>query len=82
MVPNILPRGSYRVISRRGGSVQLIDGYRFEVDEINKEIRLLLPPVYSNVEAVEEKYVKAPLAPLSAANHRSRGSGGRGCPVP
>jgi hypothetical protein len=48
------------VISRRGGSVQLIDGYRFEVDEINKEIRLLLPPVYSNVEAVEEKYVKAP----------------------
>jgi hypothetical protein len=60
MVPNILPRGAYRVISRRGGSVEVIDGYRFDVDEVNKEIRLLLPLAYSNVEAVEEKYVKAP----------------------
>jgi hypothetical protein len=59
MVPTILPRGNYRVISRRSGKVELIDGYRFEVDgSIGKEVRLMLPSNYSGVEAVDEKYVK------------------------
>ncbi len=61
MVPSILPRGSYRVISRRGANVELINGYRFEVDgSIGKEIRLILPSNYTDVEAVDEKYVKTP----------------------
>jgi hypothetical protein len=61
MVPSILARGSYRVISRRGGNVEVIDGYRFDVDGgVSKEIRLVLPSYYSGVEAVDEKYVKAP----------------------
>jgi hypothetical protein len=57
-VPSILPRGTYRVISRNGNDARLIDGYRFEVDtNPGKEIRLLLPAGYSRVEALEEKYV-------------------------
>ncbi|MFZ6647898.1 hypothetical protein ACO0LO_19390 [Undibacterium sp. TJN25] len=57
-VPSILPRGTYRVIRRVGGQPQLVDGYKFEVDSSPmKEIRLMLPVQYSNVEALDEKYV-------------------------
>ncbi len=57
-VPSILPRGTYRVIRRVGGQPQLVDGYKFEVDNSPmKEIRLMLPVEYYNVEALDEKYV-------------------------
>ncbi|GGC67521.1 hypothetical protein [Undibacterium terreum] len=57
-VPTILPRGTYRVIQRVDGKPQVVDGYRFEIDgNVNKEIHLMLPAAYSNVEALDEKYI-------------------------
>ncbi|MES2070082.1 MAG: hypothetical protein V4488_07020 [Pseudomonadota bacterium] len=57
-VPAILGRGYYRVIKRSGEHAELIDGYRFEVDaNPGKEINLMLPAYYNNVEALNEKYV-------------------------
>ena len=61
MVPSTLPRGAYQVISRDGDSANLIDGYRFEVDgNPAKEVRLMLPFGYGNVEAMDERYVVNP----------------------
>jgi len=58
LVPNVLPRGSYRVISRNGDEARLIDGYRFDFDgSPGKEVRVQLPSTYGGVEALEEKYV-------------------------
>ena len=59
MVPSNLPRGSYRVISRNGNEGQLIEGYRFEVDDdvAIKEVFLFLPAGYGRLEALDEAYV-------------------------
>lgn len=57
-VPAILPRGNYQVIQRVDGKPQIIDGYRFQIDgDVMKEIRLMLPAGYTNVEALDEKYI-------------------------
>lgn len=57
-VPALLDRGHYRVIDRRGQGARLVDGYAFEVDgSVYKEVILMLPSSYANLEAVEEKYV-------------------------
>ena len=57
-VPTTLPRGYYRIVSRQGDSAKVIDGYRIEIDgSPAKEVRLLLPFAYGNVEAVDERYV-------------------------
>jgi hypothetical protein len=62
-VSALMPRGAYRVIDRQGNQVRLVDGVRFEVDgSINKEILLMLPINYGNVEALEEQYVLAQAA--------------------
>ncbi|HTD05163.1 hypothetical protein [Undibacterium sp.] len=60
-VPAILPRGTYEVIGRVDGKLELIDGYRFEIDsDFMKEIRLMIPSGYTDVEALEEKYIVNP----------------------
>jgi hypothetical protein len=60
-VPDILPKGNYRVIRRVGGTAEVIDGYRFEIDGTPfKEIHLMLPSNYNEVEALEEKYIVEP----------------------
>ena len=60
-VPNILPRGTYRVIEVKrgpaGDTAELVDGYRFEVDGPEKDIYLNIMVNYSNLEALEEKYI-------------------------
>ncbi|MFO1337300.1 MAG: hypothetical protein U1F53_03550 [Burkholderiaceae bacterium] len=57
-VPALLDRGHYRVVDRRGNGAQLVDGYTFEIDgSVYKDIFLMLPSSYANLEAVEEKYV-------------------------
>jgi len=61
LVPTILPRGMYRVIERKSGpagdTATLLDGYRFEVDGPEKEIHLRIWSTYSNLEALDEKYI-------------------------
>ena len=60
LVSGLLPRGSYQVISRDGDRARLLDGHRFEVDgSVNKEIRLILPFISGNVEALDERWVVA-----------------------
>ncbi len=60
-VPNILPRGTYRVIERKHGSAgdtaELVDTGRFEVDSPEKDIYLNISVNYRNPEALEEKYI-------------------------
>jgi uncharacterized lipoprotein len=60
-VPNILPRGAYRVIVRKSGPVgdtaELVDGYRFEVDSPEKDIYLNILANYPSPEALDEKYI-------------------------
>ncbi|HEY8027077.1 MAG TPA: hypothetical protein VIF60_21230 [Burkholderiaceae bacterium] len=60
-VPNILPRGTYRVIERKsdatGDTAELLDGYRFEVDSSEKDIYLRISSGDMNLVAVEEKYL-------------------------
>jgi hypothetical protein len=58
MVPALVPRGTYRLVARRGDRAELIDGYRFEVDAMpGKELRLQLPMGHGSVEAVDERFV-------------------------
>lgn len=58
-VPTILPRGNYVVIVRNGKGAELVDGYGFDVDHnVWRDIHLMLPAGYHDVEALEEKYVK------------------------
>lgn len=61
MVPNILPRGTYRVIERKSGpagdTAELVDGYHFEIDDPEKEIYLHIWSSYSHLEALDEKYI-------------------------
>lgn len=65
-VPTLLPPGTYELISREGDGVRLVDGHRFSVDgNPAKDVRLILPFGYSDVEAVDARYVVAP--PASAA---------------
>ena len=67
MVPSILPRGTYQLISRDGDNARLIDGYRFEVDgTLGKEMLLLLPPASGRVEALDERYVVNPRSARAA----------------
>ena len=60
-VPNILPRGKYRVIVRKSGpegeTAELVDGQRFEVDDPMKEIYLNISNDYHSPEALDEKYI-------------------------
>lgn len=57
-VPTLLERGHYRVVDRRGDGAKLVDGYTFEIDNsVYKDVLLMLPSNYANVEAVDEKYV-------------------------
>jgi hypothetical protein len=60
-VPNILPRGAYRVIVRKSGpagdTAELVDGYRFEIDAPEKDIYLNILANYPSPEALDEKYI-------------------------
>ncbi|HMC15261.1 MAG TPA: hypothetical protein VKI18_06500, partial [Albitalea sp.] len=57
-VPNVLPRGTYEVISRHGDTARLVDGYRFFFAATpGQEVRLILPMGYNSVEAVDARYV-------------------------
>jgi hypothetical protein len=67
MVPGLLPRGRYEVISRQGERARLLDGHRFEVDgSVNKEIRLILPFASGSIEALDERYVLSQATPKKA----------------
>ena len=60
MVPSLVPRGTYRLVARRGDQVELLDGYRFEIDAMpGKEVRLQVPMGHGRVEAVDERFVAA-----------------------
>ena len=57
----VVPGRDFGLLSAAGRQLEMIDGYRFEVDgSEGKEIRLMLPAGYSGVEAVDEKFVKTP----------------------
>ena len=60
-VPNNLPRGTYRVIERKSGPAgemaELLDGQRFEVDAVNKDIFLNIETGHAHPEALDEKYI-------------------------
>lgn len=62
-VPNNLPRGTYRVIERKNGpageTAELVDGQRFEVDAVNKDIYLNISTDHARPEALDEKYLPA-----------------------
>lgn len=63
-VSGLMPRGSYRLIDRRGDQARLVDGYRLEVDgHVMKDTYLFLPSGYGGIEAVEERYVLASAKP-------------------
>lgn len=58
-VPRNLPSGSYRVIARHGDHAELIDGAHFEVTPGSfAEIHLLIEMSYSDVEAIDEKFIQ------------------------
>ncbi|GEM_PF-6099533 len=64
VVPSILPRGNYRLVSRNGDQVELINGYKLEVTgSPGAEVRLLLPAQYHAVEAVEASYANVTAGP-------------------
>lgn len=57
-VPGILPKGTYRLINHAGDNAEIIDGYVLEIDgNPAKEILMMLPMQYSNVEVIDVKYV-------------------------
>ena len=63
-VPNMLPRGTYEVISRQGDSARLVDGYRFFfAASPGEEVRLILPIGYNALEAVDARYVASAAPP-------------------
>jgi len=63
-VPNVLPRGTYEVISRQGDSARLVDGYRFFFPATpGEEVRLILPIGYNALEAVDARYVASAAPP-------------------
>jgi hypothetical protein len=58
MVPRLLPRGTYEVISRDGDRARLLEGHRFEIEGADhKEIRIILPFTGGRVEALDRRYV-------------------------
>ena len=57
-VPANLPRGHYVVINRKGDQAEVIDGYEFDVDgAAYRDIHVVLPLGYGNVEAVPDRFV-------------------------
>jgi hypothetical protein len=57
-VPSLLPKGNYVLINRVGNGAELIDGFGFEVtSSVTREIYLMVPIGYNDVEAMDEKYV-------------------------
>ena len=57
-VPPNLPRGHYVVINRKGDQAEVIDGYSFDVDsDAYRDINVVLPMGYGNVEAVPDRFV-------------------------
>jgi len=67
-VPALAPRGRYVLIDRKGDQAELIEGYRFEVDgNPTREIHMMLPPVYRDVQAI----------PLQDVPALANGPGGR-----
>ena len=63
-VPNVLPRGTYEVISRDGNNARLVDGHRFFFPASpGQEVRLILPMSYTALEAVDARYVASAAPP-------------------
>ena len=63
-VPNVLPRGTYEVISRQGDTARLVDGHRFFFSASpGEEVRLILPMGYNALEAVDARYVASATPP-------------------
>lgn len=57
-VSPMLAKGTYRLLSHKGDVTEVLDGYGFEFDgNPAKEIFMLLPMQYSDVEAVEAKFI-------------------------
>lgn len=57
-VPAITPRGRYILVERHGDKAQVIDGYEFRVtSDPEREIHMVLPAAYGNVEAVPISFV-------------------------
>jgi len=57
-VPTILPRGTYRVVSRRGDVTRMVDGQRVELDgNPMREVRVMLSFGMVDLYAVDERFV-------------------------
>jgi hypothetical protein len=68
LVPPILRKGRYAVISRDGDKAELMQGYQFEVpSDASLRIKLVLPSGYSHVEAL-------PMSDIPRANVPTRDS--------
>lgn len=71
-VPANTPPGEYVLVERRGDTAEVIDGYRFKVTrgDVAREINMIVPQSYGNVEAV-------PLADVPALAARREPAGSR-----